>query len=270
MSCANNGADERTEAEPGSRSVLETAFQQVGLGPLGFGVVFATVFVGALVQGAIGFGLNLLVVPIVAALRPEALPAAAIVLALPMTLGSALREHRHIDRPAILWTSLGRLPGVAIGAWVVSVLETETLALVIGGIVLAGVGMSLASPRIRIDRASQAVVGFVSGVMGTASSIGGPPMALLYQREPGPVVRATLGATFLVGVVLSLGALALAGEARAFHWWFGGAMTPAVLLGLWASRRLHARLDGGWLRPCVLAVSGVSAIAVLVRGLATG
>ncbi len=249
---------------------MEALLDALGLSPAGFAIVFATAFVGALVQGSIGFGLNLIVVPALVAHRPEALPAAAIILAMPMTLGSAWREHAHIDRSAILWTTLGRLPGIALGVWIVKSLDDATLATAIGGMVVLAVAMSVAAPRIPITRLSQAAAGWLGGVMGTASSIGGPPLALLYQHSPGPVVRSTLGAAFLVGTTLTLAALVVAGEVDALDWRMGGALVPAVLLGLFASRALHGWLDRGWLRPCVLALCGLAGVAVLVRGVIGG
>ncbi len=229
--------------------------------------VWLAAFLGALVQGAIGFGLNLIVVPVVAIVRPSVLPAAGIILAIPMTLGSALREHAHIDREAVVWTTLGRLPGVVLGAWIVTLLSPAALSLVIGGVVLVAVAMSLVAPRLEIDPRSQAAAGFLGGLFGTASSIGGPPMALLYQHEPGPVVRSTLGATFLLGTVLSLSALGVAGEVASRHWLFGLLMMPALLAGLFASRFAHGRLDTGWLRPGVLVVSTLAALAVFWRAI---
>jgi uncharacterized membrane protein YfcA len=250
-----------------SGGLVDPILEALGVTPIGFVAIFAAVFVGALVQGSIGFGLNLIAVPAIAVYQPAVLPAAAIILALPMTLGSALRERTHIDPPAVLWVTLGRLPGVILGAWVVSRLAPESLSLVIGGIVVVAVIMSVTSISISIDRRSQAVVGFLGGLMGTTSSVGGPPMALLYQNEPGPTVRATLGATFLVGLVLSLVALGVVGEVSTLHWRFGGAMMPAVLLGLFVSRFAHAWLDAGWLRPCVLGFSALAGIGVVIRGL---
>jgi uncharacterized membrane protein YfcA len=245
---------------------MQPLLEILGLSAAGLFVACSAAFLGALVQGSIGFGLNLIVVPVVAIVEPAALPASGIILALPMTLGSALREHTHIDRPGVVWMTAGRLPGVVLGAWIVSVLAPETLALVIGVIVVLAVGMSIASPPLQLRPGSQAAVGFAGGLMGTASSIGGPPVALLYQGAPGPVVRSTLGATFLVGVVLSLGALGIAGQVEAFHWRFGGVLVPPVLLGLFASRYLHDWLDAGWLRPCVLGFAALAGIGVLLWG----
>jgi len=246
---------------------VEPILTSLGLSGVEFLLVAGAVFMGALVQGSIGFGLNLIAVPVIAIYQPAALPAAGIIFALPMTAGSALRERAHIDRPAIFWTTLGRLPGVVLGAWIVAVLSKQSLALLIGGFVVVAVGMSVVSLTLPINRATQAGAGFLGGLMGTSSSIGGPPMALLYQRQPGPMMRSTLGAAFLVGSALSFGALALAGEVSALQLRFGAAMVPAVLLGLFVSRSLHAWLDGGWLRPCVLVFAGLAGATVVMRGL---
>lgn len=198
---------------------------------------------------------------------PESLPAAYIVMAIPMTAGQALREHQAIDWSGVGWTSLGRVPGVFAGAALVSALDTRLLAVAIGFFVLLSVAMSLLAPPIPIRPGNAVGVGFASSLMGTASSIGGPPMGLLYQHAPGPVLRSTLGVTFLIGVALSLAALAWAGELAARHWALGFALMPTVGLGLWASRHTHGRLDAGWLRPAVLGFSAVAGAVVMIRGL---
>lgn len=51
---------------------------------MGFLLVFAAVLVGTVVQGSVGFGLALVLVPVLALIRPEALPAVVLRLALPM------------------------------------------------------------------------------------------------------------------------------------------------------------------------------------------
>ncbi len=230
-------------------------------------ILFAAVALGALVQGSIGFGLNVIAAPVAAVVQPDALPAAMIIMSLPMTAGSAWRERNHIDREGVLWTTLGRLPGVALGAFIVSRLEPETLARWIGGMVVVASLMSVTAARIPVTTLSSILAGAVAGLMGTTSSMGGPPIALLYQREPGPVLRSTLGATFLIGSALSLTALALTGHVASGHWLLGLALTPAVAVGLVWSRAYHARVDAGWLRTCVVALASLAGLAVMLRGL---
>lgn len=233
-----------------------------------FLVLFASVAVGALVQGTIGFGLNVIAAPVAAIVHPEALPTAMIIMSLPMSAGSAVRERAHIDREGVVWTTLGRLPGVVLGGFIVSRLEPDALAAWIGAVVVLASLMSLSAANIPVTAFASACVGAIAGVMGTTSSVGGPPLALLYQRESGPVLRSTLGATFLIGSSLSLTALAFANRVELWHWGLGFALTPAVALGLVASRGLHARVDAGWLRPCVVGLACLAGLAVMVRGLA--
>jgi uncharacterized membrane protein YfcA len=249
---------------------MQMLLDAVGLSPLGFAIVFGTAFLGALVQGSIGFGLNLIVVPALAAYRPESLPAASIILAIPMMLGSAVREYHHIDRSALVWVTLGRLPGIALGVWIVRSVDDAMLTRLSAGMVILAVVISIARVRLRITPVSQLSVGWVAGVMGATSSIGGPPLALLYQYESGPVMRSTLGAAFLVGSTLTLLALVAAGEVDALDWQVGAMLVPAALLGFLVSRRLHGWMDRGWLRPSVLVVCAMAGCAVLVRSVLVG
>ena len=55
------------------------------------------------------------------------------------------------------------------------------------------------------------LAGATSGVLGTATSIGGPPMALVWQNSSGPKLRGTMSGFFLVGSVLSIAVLAITG-----------------------------------------------------------
>jgi uncharacterized membrane protein YfcA len=233
----------------------------------GFSLIFVSALIGALIQGSIGYGLNLVVVPVAAVVQPAALPAAMIIMALPMTAGSALLEHNHIDRSSVTWMTMGRLPGVVLGAWVVTAVTSEVLSIVVGGCVVFAALMSLSSPSVRVTRFSSVIAGLLGGAMGTTSSIGGPPVAILLQNEPGPVLRSTSGATFLIGISMSLGALILAGQVERWHWVLGIALVPAIVFGLYASRFLHSWLDSGWIRPCVLGFAGLSGLGVLVRGI---
>jgi uncharacterized protein len=234
--------------------------------PAIFFVLFASVAIGALVQGTIGFGMNVIAAPIAAALAPELLPAAMIILALPMTAGSAVRERAHIDRAGVVWTTLGRIPGIALGTFIVGVFDPDTLARWVGAMVVIAALMSLGAAPLTIRTGPAILAGAVGGVMGTTASMGGPPVALLYQHAPGPVMRATLGGTLLIGSLLSLLALSVAGHVSPGHWLVGLALTPAVAVGLFASRSLHGRMDAGWLRPSVVGFACVAGLAVIARG----
>ncbi len=89
-------------------------------------------------------------------------------------------------------------------------------------------------------------------------------MALVYQRSPGPTVRATLSAYFAVGVVISLVALAAVGRFGPAEAGAALLLVPALVAGYLASGRAAALLDRGWTRAAVLALSAGSALSLLV------
>src|SRR5260370_16312060 len=83
---------------------------------MGAFVVAATaVSVGSVVQGAVGFGLNLLAAPFVALVIPEALPATLVLVALPLAVSTVAREHHAVEWRALGWVLVGGVPGPFVG-----------------------------------------------------------------------------------------------------------------------------------------------------------
>ena len=228
--------------------------------------VLATIL-GATIQGSIGFGMNLVTVPALALVLPEALPVTVIVLGLPISIGMLRHERHAIDRLGVAWIVAGRVPGTLFGAWVVATVSTAVLQGLVGLVVLLLVVASVVVPPLPVRRGTQVVAGAVSGVTGTAAGIGGPPLALLYQHQSGAIMRSTLAASFLVGTFLSIGALAAADEVGTGQLLLGAGLAPLVVAGTVGGRRLHGWLDQGWLRPAVLTFAAVAAITVLVDAL---
>lgn len=238
-----------------------------GLGLADYSLILAAVTVGALVQGSIGFGSALVAVPFVALVEPDALPVTMIAWATPLNIAVAVRERHGVDQPGVGWATVGRLPGTVAGAWVVTAVTAETLSVVAGGVVLLAVVTSLLPVTVALTSASKTTAGFVSGAMETATSMGGPPLALLYQHEDGSVIRSTLAANFTVGAVTSLAMLALAGAVRGSQIVLALALQPGLVLGLALSRPVTRFLDGRRLRRAVLGVAAVAALLAIVRGL---
>lgn len=231
---------------------------------LGMVAVAAAALAGATVQGAIGFGMNLVTVPVLALVAPEALPVAPIVFGVPISIAMARHERAEMDRPGFAALVTGRVPGTVLGALLVAVASTAGLRVMVACFILAIAVMSAIAPPIPVRRGTQLVVGAISGVTGTSAGIGGPPVALLYQHHRGPTMRSTLAATFLVGTVMSMSALLLSGAVELAAVVLGGALAPMVVAGTLLGRRLHDLLERGWLRPAVLVFSAASAIWVLI------
>jgi uncharacterized membrane protein YfcA len=230
-------------------------------------VGFVATLVGAIVQGSIGFGLSLLSAPFIAIVAPTALPAAAVLVSMPSTASLWLHEHHAVDRPALRWMLIGAIPGTLVGLAIVVAVDADTLAVIVGAITLTGVALSLLRLHLKVTPRSSFIAGTVSNVFGTASSVGGPPVALLLQRHAGPSTRATLGAFFTLSSVASVVGYVITDELRSYQVTYALVLLPAVVIGHFIGRRFHPRVDGGWLRPGVLVLSAIAGIAALISGL---
>jgi uncharacterized protein len=230
-------------------------------------ILAVATLVGAAIQGGVGFGMNLLVVPVMALVMPEALPTVAILLGVPISITMLRYEFRDLDRRGIGWLFGGRLPGTVVGVWMVATVTTATLQIVVALFVLLFVAVSVVAPPVPVSPLTKLSAGAVSGVTGTAAGIGGPPVALLYQRHPGPVMRSTLAASFAIGTLMSFGGLAAGGQVTPRQLVVGLLLAPVVVGGSVLGRRLHAVLDRGWLRPAVLVFAAAAALSVLADAL---
>lgn len=228
----------------------------------------AATLAGAAIQGSIGFGMNLVTVPVLALLVPEALPVAVILLGVPISVTMLRHEREAVDRAGVAWIVGGRLPGSAVGAWVAATVALETLQQIVGVIIMSFVVASIAMPPLPVRRGTQVLAGAVSGVTGTAAGIGGPPLALLYQRHTGPAMRSTLAASFFAGTLVSMVALGIAGAVGSGQVLLGLLLAPIAVIGSHLGRRSHAFLARGWLRPAVLTFAALSAAVVIVDSLA--
>lgn len=230
-------------------------------------VVGGAVLVGSIVQGSIGVGLNIVAAPFVALTVPEALPATLVLVAIPLAITTLLREHHAVDRLALPWMLIGAVPGTALGLLILEAADVTTLTVIVACTVLAGVLLSVLAPPVPITRATALVAGFISNVFGTATAVGGPPVALLFQHRPGPTARATLGAVFAWSATLSIIGYVAFGQIDGDQVLFALALAPIMVTGLWLSRHFHVHVDRGWLRPAVLTLSAVAGLAALIRGL---
>jgi uncharacterized protein len=235
----------------------------VGVGA--FLVAASAVSVGAVMQGSVGFGANVIAAPFVAIVVPKALPATLVMVAFPLAVAVLLRERHGADRVALPWMIAGGIPGTVLGLVIIAQVSSSGLTIIVGSITLIGVAVSLVSPRVPVTPKTSLAAGFTSNVFGTASSVGGPPVALLFQHHPGPAVRPTLSGFFATSAVLSLVGYSLTGTISVDQLLFALTLIPFMLGGLWVSRHLHPLVDAGWLRPAVVALSAAAGLVAILH-----
>ncbi len=225
------------------------------------------VAVGACVQGSVGFGLGLIAAPVAALVDTRFVPGPLLFVGVPLAVLIAVRERGGLDWQGIRWAVAGRVPGTLLGAWAVVVLPEQGLVILFASAILAAVALSVAGWTLRPDPATLMGAGATSGFMGTVTSIGGPPMALVYQRHTGAQLRATLALYFMIGAAFSLFVLTVAGEFGREELGLGLLLLPGMVAGFFLSRVAARYLDRGHTRIAVLSFATMASIALLVQQL---
>jgi uncharacterized membrane protein YfcA len=227
--------------------------------------VFALVAIGSCIQASVGFGLGLIAAPLLFLIYPPLIPGPLMASSIALTLLIAHRERAAIDYAGLGYAFAGRILGTLLATLVWSTLPSEKFDFLFAGLVLLGVALSLSNLRIDPNPATTSAAGALSGFMGTLSSIGGPPMALLYQRESGPRIRGTLSGHFVIGAIVSLVALAAVGRYGRAEIALSVCLIPAILAGYAVSPWIRASVDRAGARPFVLGLSVIAALGILYK-----
>lgn len=227
--------------------------------------VFALVAIGSCIQASVGFGLGLIAAPFLFLIYPPLVPGPLMASSVALTLLIAFREHEAIDFAGLGFAFVGRIAGTLLAALVWIALPSENFDFLFAGLVLLGVALSFSSLRIEPNPATASAAGALSGFMGTLSSIGGPPMALLYQRASGPRIRGTLSGHFVIGAVVSLTALTAVGQYGRVEIILSIWLIPAILAGFAVSPWARKSVDRAGARPFVLGLSVLAALGILYR-----
>lgn len=237
------------------------------VGPSALVIMIAAVAVSAMVQGALGFGFSFVAVPAFLLILPEAIPPVGILMGLPMAVFSAHHERADIDWHSFRLLTVGRIPGTILGLLLLASVPRADLGILFGIMLLIAVVLSGIGPSFVGSSSVLFIGGLVSGLMGTAAALGGPALGIVMQRRPAAVLRSTLGVTFIIGVLVSMTGLFLTDQVAPWHLVLSLQLTPAILIGLWASKYLRQVINGSALRPAVLAFAGLGAVVAIGRGL---
>jgi uncharacterized membrane protein YfcA len=241
--------------------------------------VSAVLVLSGALHAATGFGFALLSAPILAALLGPQEAISVIVLTGIVVDGLILGAERRRPEPAwpeAVGLTLWAVPGLVAGAYLLSSLPRAGLQLLVAAAVLGGVTMRVVggrraagsgSPSSRY-RWTRAAAGLSSGLLSTATTLGGPPVVLyLMGRGLTPQrMRDTLVVLSLLRTPPSMIALVLAGALR---WrpeipllWL--AVLVGYAGGKWVFTRMDAaRYERGVLGLLVAAAVTATVVAVL-------
>jgi len=225
------------------------------------------VVLGSIIQGVSGVGGGFIMVPLLAMINMKYLPGPLIFGSLSISGLMAWRERAHIDFRATHFTLLAIIPGATLGAWLLSRVAPDRLGIVFGSMILFAVIISALGVHFPLTRITATISGFFAGMMGASSGIGAPVIAVLYQRESGPMLRSTLAYVYTIASVLIVLALVIFGKFSLSEAQSGLLLVPGFMLGYICSRPLALHFDHGATRYIVLGVSASAAAVLLISSI---
>jgi uncharacterized membrane protein YfcA len=236
----------------------------------------AIAFLAAVCYSVTGFGFALVMTPLLT-VAWEVKPAVAVSVLLatlgliPLLVGA--RGHVDVTRVAVL--TLASLAGIPIGLALLEYLDSDALKVVIATTVIASSLLLYFAPQMGGERdtlGGRVTSGFLGGVLGSSTSMGGPPVVLylLTRVREVPAFRATLLAYFLPGNIVTIVGLVIIGRVTGNVLLLCAAAAPAVLLGLFAGASIRTRIPPDRFRGLVVGLLVVMSLSVLISTVAGG
>jgi len=215
-------------------------------------LLVAAVVVGISVQAAIGFGFAFFVAPAAfAAFAPEQAVTLVLLLAIAINCLVLFGERRQVAvaRREIAILLAAAIPGMVLGAWLVTEADRQVLQVLVGAVVLIGAGLQALGPRTGDRRGPALEVGggLAAGALTTSVSVNGPAVVLVLTRLGlrGSALRDSLAAALLGLSLLAAPVVLIAsgGERALPEGWVVVACIPALLIGHRAGAAVFRRLD---------------------------
>ena len=195
------------------------------------------VLCAAIVQMSVGMGFGMLASPLIALVKPEIVPGCIVLIGLTVAFSGASRERKNISINELKMGIGGRVLGSLCALLLLlQIDDLDMFLFVFGLIMLIAIAMTASGMRIPFTDKNLFGLSVVSGLMGSITAVGAPPMAIIYHNRPPNIVRPTLNAFFASGCILALISLSISG-------WFGFKdiiatvlLMPSMLIGIYLSK----------------------------------
>ncbi|BCE01300.1 sulfite exporter TauE/SafE family protein [Marinicellulosiphila megalodicopiae] len=196
-------------------------------------------FIGCVLQTALGFGMAIVAAPIIMLFAPQYVPSVITIVALFLSVQNATNLRSDIQWKFMLPAYITRVPGTVIGVALVALMPTFILQLIITLMVFVAIFVTIFIKPFNSTVLNMSVASFFSGIAGSATSIGGPPMAIVMQHGKSNHTRANLSGYFVFACFTSLVGYQLAGLMDSHLWITGLTLTPIAFIAFYIGKKLR-------------------------------
>ena len=222
-----------------------------------------SLLLGCWIQTALGFGMAVFAAPILVMVEPLWVPAVITFTALLLSILNTWDQKHSLQAKQLYIPMLTRIPGTLIGAWLLMQLTIFWLQVCVAICVLLAVLVSYFGKQFPYTPTRLAIASFVSGITGTTTSIGGPPMALVMQHGDPKTVRANLSFFFVYSCSVSIAAYAYMGLLTDTILLVSLSLIPVCIIGFILGKKTQPYVDAGRFRPLLLTLCACAGLIAL-------
>lgn len=243
----------------------------LALSPAAVLAALAMAFIAAFVRGMTGFGMAIILVPLLALIAP---PTEAVVVGQIMGLLIGVFGLRTIvvdaDRGSAIPIIIASLLGTPLGLWALISLNVEAARLGIAAVAVAAFVLVILPQRAERHPWPMPVTlatGFSAGLLSGFASMPGPPVVPYYIHAPvtAAQARASMMLVFLFTSVSGVIVAALMGLDSVRVWLLAALLFPAVWTGNALGSLAFGRISALWWRIAVAVILGIAGAAAIAR-----
>lgn len=223
---------------------------------------------GSILQASTGFGVGLVIVPLLALVDISYVPGPLIFGSMALSLLMTIAGRHHIDSDNLQYIGIGLILGSILGAQLMIYIPPHLAGVLFGALIIIAIVLSYLKFKLQLTLPVFIVAGVVSGFMGTTAAIGAPVLALLYQYHEGRTLRATLGFLYFLSSIMMIILLHLHNQFGLVQIKQGLLLMPGFVLGFLIAQPIAKYLDKGFTRPAVLIIAFGSAFYLIVKSVA--
>lgn len=232
----------------------------------------AVFFVAGLLQGMTGFGLAMVVAPILSLLiSPKIVVPILILNGFLLNIMILWSAWRYIRINYIWPLMIAGCIAAPVGAYILVVLDANILRLLIGfaAIIFATAFLLGYSKPIKHPKVAMIPIGFFSGILGSSISIAGPPIILFLANQgiEKQLFRANIVAYFMVIGAAAVPALIAGGLITFKTPLYAAVFAPGLIIGAVIGIKLAAKINQQLFNQVALILVGAAGVLSILAGL---
>ena len=241
-----------------------------GFSPATFAIALALVFGASIVRGLTGFGLAIILVPLLSVIVE---PAQAVVISILLQLLAGPIGLKRIledgERETAIPIAIAAVLATPFGVWLLSVTPADVARVSIAMLAIAAFGLMFVPVKEAAvpGRKETWATGIMAGVLTGFASMPGPAVVPYYMRRklPPAVVRGSMLMVFFATAIAGSIASFAIGTADLHLLWLSVLFYPALYIGTWLGEMAFGKVSEPVWRTLVGVILGIAGIAAVVR-----